>query len=453
MKRKAHIYQRRAERFILDNPQSGVFLHPGLGKTSISLSVIQRLRKMDKIKAALIVAPLRPCYLVWPNELKKWDFDLTMRILHGKDKDAELASPADVYVINPEGLRWLFRVLKGKRTWPFDCLIADESTKWKHPNTARFKLLKKKLYKFPRRHILTGTPAPNGLMDLFGQMYLVDEGKCLGEKITHFQNKYFFKTGYMGYEWKLQPQADKRIHRAIAPKVIQMRAEDYLTLPDLIINDIWVDLPPETMKAYREVEKDFRTDFEDGRVTAANAAVMSSKCRQLASGGIYLDKTGEAFGVHSAKTEAVADLVEELMGNPVLIAYEFKHDLTRLLEKFGKDTPYIGGGMSMKQSQKIEGQWNRGELPILLGQSSAVAHGLNLQECGSTIIWHTLTWNSEDYEQLIARLWRQGQKSKQVIVHRILARKTIDEIVVSSLSSKDKVQRNLFSALKGYWRE
>lgn len=452
MKLIPHPYQRRAKQFMYDNPYAGLFLAPGLGKTSISMSVIKRLIATGDIKACLVIAPLRPCYLVWPKEKDKWDQfnNMTVRVLHGPDKGDELLKPADVYVINPEGLSWLFGALKGRRSWPFDMLIVDESTKFKHPDTKRFKILKAKLGKFKRRYILTGTPAANGLMDLFGQMYVMDEGNTLGKFITHYRKRYFYQAGFKGFEWKLQVGAEDLIHEAIAPRVIQMRAEDYLNLPELIINDVWVDLPPAAMVAYRKMEKILRSDFEAGRVTAANAAVCSSKCRQIASGGIYLDVGQEMHQIHYAKAQAVAEIVEELSGNPVLIAYEFRHDLVRLKETLG-NVPHVGGKVTMSRTREIERGWNAGEYPILLGQPQTMATGLNLQESGSAIIWHTLTWNMENYDQFNRRVWRQGQKSKRVIVHRILARNTVDLVVASAISSKQLNQEALFDAITDYW--
>jgi SNF2 family DNA or RNA helicase len=457
MKWVPHNYQHLALEFTQSHPESGLFLRPGLGKTSISLSLIKRLKRQGQFKGALIIAPLRPAYLVWPAEVEKWDNfqSLSWCILHEKEKDEYFDEGRyDLYFMNPEGLPWLLRKLHNKRatSWPFDTLIIDESTKFKNPSSQRVKLLKKIAPKFKRRHLLTGTPAPKGLMDLFGQFLIMDGGKTFGTKIGSFRKKYFYKSGYMGHDWKMFPRSQEQIHRAIAPSIIQMRAEDYLELPQLVINKVLIELPPDAREAYNKIEKDFRVDFTEGRVTAMNAGVVSSKCRQIASGGVYLDGQEQTWKhVHLEKAKACADILEELQGNPALVAYEWRHDLDRLERSFGQGIPTIRGRMSMARTRAIEQQWNRGESSLLFGQHTAIALGLNLQGAGNTIIVHTLPWNFETWDQLICRIYRQGQKSKQVFVHALVARKTIDEAVWTSLQERNGVHISLFDALKEYW--
>lgn len=447
-----HKYQEEAIEFLLTRGCGGLFLDPGLGKTSISLATFLMLKKEGLVTSALVIAPLRPCYLVWPKEVQKWsEFrDLTVSILHGPKKDEALRKPADIYVINPEGLRWLSGQLARRKTdYPFQMLFVDESSKFKHTNTQRFKILRPMLEKFKRRVILTGSPAANSLMDLFGQAYIMDRGATFGPYVTRFRNEYFYQTGYGGYDWQLKAGSEERIHEALAPRVLRMSAKDYLKLPPRIENDIVIDLPPDVRKMYDQMENALRLDFASGRVVASNSGVASMKCRQIAAGGVYLDDKSSKH-LHYTKAEAVAELIEELEGQPALVAYEFAHDLERLLHVLGKDTPYIGGGITAKRSVELEAEWNKGNLPILLGQPQSMAHGLNLQESGSTVIWHTTTWNYEDFDQLIRRVWRQGQK-KPVFIHRIIARNTLDEAVVSALNRKAKGQNALFNALKDYW--
>lgn len=448
---KPHAYQRKAIKFVLQNSCAGLFLDPGLGKTGISLAAVKILLREKMIGCGLVIAPLRVCYSVWPKEAKKWkDFnDLKIQILHGKDKEKNLDKDADLYLINPEGLPWLLKHPKFKKKFSGQALIMDESSKFKDTSTKRFKLLRPVLEKFSRRYILTGSPAPNGLLDLFGQIYILDLGHALGRYITHFRSKYFYPTGFGGYEWKLQQGADKLIQEQIRPLTLRLDADDYLELPELIVNPIYVDLPDEAWAQYKEMEDELIVAIERGDIVAASAAVASGKCSQIANGGIY-DADGKAHFIHDAKSEAVRDLVAELNGSPALMAYEYGHDLERLRTVFGKDVPYIGGGVTPKKSSAIEEAWNRGELPLLLGQPASIAHGLNLQNAGNHVIWHSLTWNFEHYDQFIRRVRRQGNKHNKVFVHHIIARNTVDELKLMALNRKFRTQKDLFDALNNF---
>jgi SNF2 family DNA or RNA helicase len=445
-----HHYQEKAIEFLIERSEAGLFLDPGLGKTSITLAAFKALRSAGFVTKMLVVAPLRPCYSVWPKEVKKWDnFNaLSVGILHGAKKDKVLAEDHDIYVINPEGLRWLFTAIRGRM--PFEMLVVDESSKFKTTNTQRFKTVKPHLNKFKRRYILTGSPATNSLLDLFGQIFVMDLGKTFGPYVTHFRTQFFNQTGFGGYEWVLKKGADTEIYDRLAPSVLRMSAQDYLELPELIIEDIEVELPKKVRDMYDQLEASLRLDFAAGKVLASNAAVAAMKCRQIANGGVYLDGEDNWQHLHDAKTEAVEDLIEELEGQPALIAYEFRHDLERLKKAIGKHTPHIGGGVSGKATDAIVDQWNRGELKALLGHPKSMSHGLNMQEAGRAVIWHSLTWSLEEYDQFIRRIWRQGQKGR-VFVYRIIAKGTIDEAVVKALGRKDKTQSALFNALKDYW--
>ena len=755
---KPREYQSRCIRFLLEKGFAGLFLEPGLGKTSIVLGAFKILKQKKLAKAVLVIAPLRPCYFVWPAEAKKWeDFnDLTVTILHGPGKDRALdASKADIYVINPEGLPWLAAKLARLKTWPFDMLVVDEcfpagtmiktlagevpierlkvgdqvvtssgsrqilkiasraidalielklssgrilrctpehpiftirgwvlaknitiedelydqnnlsnlqeavrsqstidepwqeekmlleilcsetdvesdehqsskkdggrsqyedawktqleqrialaeevsttsvqdrqgpksdihppsgqwpwddaprktaddgspacicmelcnrigreaawlsnklqsrlreceekvgdrsrriesqqhrpskerpkkgsstkrirvesithlkldrskdvynitikgcphffangvlvhnSTKFKRSTTQRFKLLRPMLQRFKRRYILTGTPVPNGLLDLFGQIYILDLGTALGAFITRYRNEYFYPGGYGGYEWLLQPNAEKRIYKRIDPLVVQLSAADHLKLPKLFtlpdLPAVEVVLPDKAMAQYRSMEKQFFIELgKDEEAWAVNSGVASMKCRQIANGGIYTDVWGKGGSLtdlrtpawkklHDAKTEAVMDLLEELSGKPTLIAYDFHHDRERLLKELGAKTPVLGSGVSMRASAGIIERWNRGEIPHLLVNPQSVAHGLNLQG-GRAVIFHSLTWNFEDYEQLIRRVWRQGQE-KAVYVYHVVAKGTIDEVIIDVLKGKGAVQTRLKAALRTY---
>lgn len=752
-----HKYQETAIEFLVSRSNAGLFLSPGLGKTSITLAAFKILKKCGFADKMLVIAPLRPCYSVWPAEVKKWDQfkGLSVGILHGAHKLKVLNAKHDIYVVNPEGLRWLFTTLR--TNMPFDMLVVDECfprgtmvntplgmrrietlntgdvvhnavglgtvqhvrTKWvtklvrlklensvilstpehpifttrgwrcakdcegfevldykrvsdlwdtvrgngdssgaelsrslleilraeadvdtetgaprsgvevddqtfnrappleqgcslgggykaeaencskeqqsarkflegpqrqrngddpqrsaagegtaadvymelpnsigsaarrisyelqsglrgsdskdsdrgrrtepqqcsaktvgqeedrevrgarvesvesielghpeevwnlevsghpsyfvndvlvhncsrfKHVNTERFKTLKPYLGKFKRRVILTGSPAPNSLLDLFGQMYVLDMGKTLSPYIGQFRTKFFSKRQFevrhpnpekaangetlVVTDWHITKEKAQDLYAHIAPSVLRMSAEDHLDIPPLLLNDIYIDLPPRARAMYDQFEKALRLDFRAGKVTAANAAIVGMKCRQIANGGIYLDDLDKKWeNIHTTKADAVAELVEELEGEPALIAYEFLHDLDRLKTALGRGTPHIGGGVSGKLSQKIIDAWNRGEVPALLGQPQSMAHGLNMQESGDTIIYHSMIWNFEDYSQFIKRVHRQG-KRRRVTLHRIIARDTVDEVVVAALARKDATQNSLFDAIKQYW--
>ena len=455
---RPHDYQKTAIKFMVSRPVAGLFLDPGLGKTAISLAAFKVLRNKGAVRRMLVIAPLRPAYQVWPAEVEHWqDFnDLKVVVLHGPDKEAKLKQEADIYVINPEGLRWLFQKLpraSPRDPWRFDMLVVDESTRFKHANTERFKTIKPYLNMFSRRYILTGSPAPNGLLDLFGQVYLLDLGNALGRFITNYRMRYFDQTGYGGYTWLPRPEADKEIYEKLKPLVLRMDGRELLDMPPLIgvtpPNKVVVELPDKAMKTYRQMEDQLLASVEGEMVVAANAAAATTKCRQIANGGMY-HEDGESFtNLHDAKTEAVAEIIEELQGKPALVAYEYRHDLDRLRGALGLDTPYIGGGVSASRFREVEQQWNRGEIPVLLAQPQSVAHGLNLQGTGAAVIWHSLTWDLEVYEQFIRRIWRQGQKEK-VIVHHVVAKDTVDLAVLRALASKDRTQRGLLDALRAH---
>jgi len=456
-----HEYQQRAATFGVQNACAGFFLDPGLGKTAIVLMIFDTLKKMRIAKKMLVITPLRPMYLTWPAEVKKWDEfkHLKIQCLHGPCKASALYDDADVHVINPEGLKWLFSVVDDpSEHW--DILCVDESTKFKHSDTERFRLLRPHLDKFRRRYILTGSPAPNGLLDLFGQVYILDLGANLGRYVSHYRAQYFTQ-GYDGFSWEPRYGAETEIYRKLSPLVLRMSQEDYLKLPECV-GAAWtetplireVELPPDVKKIYDKMESFLITELENDTVVAANAAAASGKCRQIANGGLYGSKRRKdmndergMYDLHEEKTNAVEEIIEELQGVPALVAYEFEHDRDRLLKRFGKNTPWIGGGVSAGRFREIEASWNSGSLPILLAQPQSVSHGLNLQATRAAVIWHSITWDLETYEQLIKRVWRQGQEHR-TFVHHIVAKGTIDETVMKMLQKKDKVQRSLLTALK-----
>jgi len=318
----------------------------------------------------------------------------------------------------------------------------------------RFKAFKKWLGCFPRRWGLTGSPASNGLIDLFGQVYVLDKGRRLGQYITHYRYQYFYPTGFGGYQYALQDGAEKRIYKKLKDLALSMKAEDHLDLPQLVERDIYVTLPSKAGTLYRQIEEDFFALYDKDVVVAANAAVASGKCRQVASGGIYVERSNKkrvTRFIHNEKTEALVDLVDELQGAPLLVGYEFQHDLERIREALGKNTPAISGSMGDRELIRVVDKWNDGKIPVLCAHPAAAGHGLNLQGSScSHVCWYSPTWDFELYDQFIRRVWRQGTKASRTIVHRIIAHNTLDEVVIKALRSKQRRQDALMSALKKY---
>ena len=450
-------YQLRAVELLLERSYAGLLLKPGMRKTSIKLAAFSELQRQGFISAGLVIAPLRVIYTSWPNEVKKWeDFNhLSVGILHGKHKAEVLNEKHDLYLINPEGTPWLFdEALLRRKKWPFDDLTVDESTKYKHTNTQRFKLLRPHLKKFKRRTIMTGSPTARHLLDLFGQCFVMDRGESLGPYITKFREEYFFEAGY---DWKPKKGSREAIYDRLAPRCYYAHDEDWLKLPQLLEKDIPVTLPPKAQAMYDELEATTRLALSQGKVTAANVGVVTMKLRQVANGGVYLDGSEKKWQhIHEAKTEAVCDVLEELSGEATLITYDFIHDLERLkrgIKKVtGKEPPHIGrGGVSPAKLPQLIAEWSRGEVTEILVQPQSASLGIDgLQTAGRAVVWASLTYNAEDYDQLIRRLRRSGQ-SERVLVANIIAQNTVDEAVIASVRRKDQDQNTFFMALKEYW--
>lgn len=465
-----HDYQKRAVKFLLERACGGLLLDPGMGKTSIALAAFKLLKKRNLVSRLLLVAPLRPCHLVWPQELWKWsDFhDLTFRVLHGDKKDRllaqELEDPSDVVIVNVDGLMWLLGA-SATRTAPrrskvsvdtrrakslgFDVLCVDELSKFKHVQSQRFKAMKPILSMFARRWGLTGSPNANGLEGLFGETFILDEGKTFGPYITHFRNK-FFVPSPDGFGWSPQEDAEERIYKELKPLMLRLDPAANMDLPEIAVNDIMVDLPAPARKAYDTMEKDLLLQLEGTASYAANGGVLAGKLRQIANGGLFVEEPNKPrtwVEFHTQKVDAVADLVEELQGEPLFVAYDFEHDLDRLLKRLGKDTPILGNGNSTKKDSLLESAWNRGELPVLLAHPASVGHGLNLQKKCRHVCWHSLTYDFELYDQFNKRVARQGNPYSRVTIHRIQARNTVDQDVACVLAGKARGQDALFKAL------
>lgn len=446
IKIKYHKYQQKAIRFCVARGAGGLFMAPGLGKTLCMLTVFDILRKKKMVRSMLIIAPRRPVHLVWPKEIKKWGLKCSYAVLHGKDKDLAFEEDAEINIVTFEGLPWLLDKMKRyKRS--YDMLVVDESSKVKNPRSIRFKTLKKMLNKFSRRYILTGSPAANSMLDLFAQIYVLDQGNALGRFKKEYCEEFFYPSGFKGYDWRLQKGADERIYKRLKQLVIRF-GEEELDLPPITYRNHYVELPDKARKLYDELEKEFFSTIGSHTITALTAATLTQKLRQVSNGGAITDRGTKV--IHEAKIEAMKDIVEELSGQPILIAYEFKQDLAMLRKALGRKVPYIGGGVSDKECNRIESAWNNGEIPILLGQPQSVALGLNLQDgpC-STIAWYAQTWSYHDYDQFIRRIWRQGQ-NRHVIVHHIVAIDTVDSAILNALKAKAKTQDKLFKALSVY---
>lgn len=451
-----HEYQKEAVKFLIERGSGALWLDPGLGKTAVVLSAFKVLRTKGLAKKMLVIAPLRPAHGVWPAEVKKWEqfANYSVGVLHGGNKAKVLKQNHDIYAINFEGLQWLSSQLNGK-TWPFDILVVDEISYMKNTQTQRFKTLKMVLNKFTRRWGLTGSPAPNSLIDIFGPQFIIDQGATFGPYISRFRTEYFYPSGYGGYEWKLLPEGEKKIYDKLEGKVLRMAALDHLDLPDLTYNNVVVELPEKARKIYDAFENALTIEIDSGNITAVNAAVAVMKGQQIANGGSYLDDDGSGIGrvttqIHDAKTDAVVDLVTELSGQPCIIGYHFQHDLERLQKVF-PNAQVIGSGVVGAKLDAIIDKWNAGEIPVLLAHPMSAGHGLNLQGTGHAVIWYSLTWSLEVYEQFIRRLWRQGQKN-HIVVHHIVAKDTVDEAILKAVKRKDKTQQNLLNAVRDYIR-
>ncbi len=449
---KPHAYQTKAVNFLLNRGSAILFLDPGLGKTSIVLEAFSILLEEKRAKRMLVVAPKRVCELVWRQEGQKWSQfrHLKFEFLHGRKKDDLIKSDADVFLINPEGINWLATKTWGKR-FPFDTVVIDELTRFKNAQAVRHKALLPRLSNVARRWGLTGTPVPNGYMDLFGQLLIIDDGVALGKYFTHFRNKYF-ESGYTGFDWVLRQGSRAAIEAAIKPYVLRMKAEDYIDMPDVVENIIKIQMSPKGRKAYEKMRKDTIVELAGERVVAANAAGVYSKLKQMANGAVYVtdefdDSVRKVLPVHDDKIEALKDLVEELQGTPLLIGYEFNHDLDRIRAALG-DIPHLGKGVTGAQAQYLERKWNRNEIPVMAAHPASAGHGLNFQG-GSAhhLAWFSVTWDYELYDQFLRRLRRQGNMSARIFNHIFVVENTMDEKVLVSRDEKSMTQGTLLDAL------
>lgn len=443
MKYAPHDYQRYATDFIINNPISAVLLEMGLGKSVISLSAINELM-LDyfDVSRTLVIAPLRVAISTWPEEIKKWDHlkYLSYSVVTGSEKERldALKKPAHIYVINRENVDWL--ITKSGFKWFFDMVVIDELSSFKSYQAKRFKSLLKARPKVKRIVGLTGTPSSNGLMDLWAEFRLLDMGERLGRYITHYRQNFFIpdkRNQQIIFSYKPKDGAEKVIYQLISDITISMKSKDFLKMPECIMNEVVVSLSEKEQKLYDSLKKDMVLSIEDEEIDAINAAALSSKLLQMANGAVYNDDK-ESIHIHDRKLDALEDLIEGANGKPVLIAYWFKHDLTRIKERF--DVREIKTGKDITD-------WNEGQIPIAIIHPASAGHGLNLQLGGSTLIWFSLTWSLELYQQTNARLYRQGQDST-VVIHHILTKGTIDEDVMKALKAKERIQDALIDSVK-----
>ena len=449
MKYSPHDYQRYAAEFIITHPISALLLDMGLGKTSITLTAINDLLfDSFEIHKVLVVAPLRVARDTWSAEIEKWEHlkNLQYSVVVGpaQERLKALCTPADIYIINRENIQWL--VEESGLTFDFDMAVIDELSSFKNHQSKRFKAFMKVRPKLKRIVGLTGTPASNGLMDLFAEFKLLDMGERLGKFIGQYRNAYFKpdkQNGYLVYSYKPLPDAEERIYEKISDVTVSMKAIDHLHMPELLSNEYPVQLSDMEQETYKQFKSELILEMQDTEITAANAASLSNKLSQLANGAVY-DDTGAVIPIHNRKLDALEDLIEAANGKPVLVAYWFKHDRTRIAERLQRlQVSY----QEIQSSDSIR-NWNAGRLQVGLLHPAAAGHGLNLQAGGSHLIWFGLTWSLELYQQTNARLWRQGQQSETVVIQHLITKGTIDERILKALTQKEQTQTALMQAVK-----
>lgn len=446
MQYKPHDYQAFAIDFIINNKVSALLLDMGLGKTSITLTAVSELiYNHFEVTKVLIIAPLRVARDTWPLEIKKWDHlrHLTYSVVIGSKEERlkALEAKADIYFINRENIQWLV----DQGNFDFDMLVLDELSSFKAPNTKRFKSLMKVRPNVKRVVGLTGTPSPNGLMDLWAQFKILDMGKRLGKFIGNYKSEFFtpgLRNGHIVYNYHLKPLAEEEIYKRISDITISMKACDHLKMPACIMNEVLVNLDKKEIDTYKKFKKNLVISIDDDEIDAVSAGALSNKLLQMANGSLYGEEK-QVHQIHNRKIEALEDLIESANGKPVLIAYWFKHDLEKIKSKFNV--------RDIKTGQDIE-DWNKGLIDIATIHPASAGHGLNLQDGGSILIWYSLTWSLELYQQTNARLYRQGQKNT-VSIHHIVSKGTIDEDVIRALSEKDSNQNKLLRAVKARLKE
>ena len=438
-----HPYQETAYNWIMEHDRCGLFLDMGLGKTVVTLTAVSDLIDSLDVRKVLVIAPKRVAEDTWSRETAKWDHLQHLRISKilgtTADRKRALRAEADIYVVNRENVCWLIRELP---EWDFDTVVIDELSSFKSPEAKRFKALRKVIVRSERVIGLTGTPAANGYLDLWSEIYLLDRGERLGHTITGYRLEYFKNVSrdpsYGIYVEK--PGAQKKINRRISDICMSMKADDYLRMPERIENEIPVRMDPKELEAYKQMEQAQLLQLEDGAyIEAFSAAAVMGKLLQLANGFAYdFDKVPHR--IHEKKLDALEEIIDCNPGQPILVFYNFQADREALLQRFPK--------ARILDSQKDIEDWNAGRIPLIMAHPASVGHGLNIQEGGHIIVWYGLTWSLELYQQANARLYRQGQISKTVVINHLIAAGTVDEQVMQALKTKDVTQAALMQALK-----
>lgn len=449
MKYNPHNYQKYAIDFILEHPIAAILLDMGMGKTSIVLTAIMQLiYDRFEVNKVLIIGPLRVARTTWPEEIKKWEHlkGLRYSVVVGTaaERKAALKEDADVYIINRENVPWLIE--QSGMSFDYDMVVIDELSSFKSWQSKRFRSLMKVRPQVKRIVGLTGTPSSNGLMDLFAEFKVLDMGKRLGRFIGQYREWYFKPdrmNGPIVYTYKLLPGAEKAIYEKISDITISMKGTDYLDMPELISTEYKVYLDEEEKAKYQALKEELVLQLPGGEVTAANAASLSGKLSQLANGAIY-DDDGSVNVFHQKKLDGLEDLIESANGKPVLVAYWFKHDLSRIIERLSQ----LGVHYEKLDSDASIQRWNKGQIDVGLIHPQSAGHGLNLQSGGNIMIWFGVTWSLELYQQTVARLWRQGQTEKTVSVIHIVTDGTVDERILKALEAKDITQSALIDAVK-----
>lgn len=446
-----HPYQERALEHIINNEYCALFLDCGLGKTVTTLTAIKELLDNCIISNALVIAPKKVTQVTWSDEIKNWKHlqGLTISVIDGtaKQRRKAMAAKADIYAVSRDNIVWLVMECGGVKL-PYDMVVIDELSSFKNHASKRFRAMRKVRKFIPRVVGLTGTPAPNGLIDLFAQMYLIDEGQRLGKTVTAYRDRFFRpgkRNGDIVYTYELkapQNETEQQISDLISDITISMTAEDYLKMPDKIMLYDYVDLAPKVLALYHDFEKEQILELinSDEPISAASAAALSNKLQQFANGAIY-DAEQNVKDLHDEKLDKLEELVEAANGEPVLIAYSYKHDLERIMQKLKAYRP-----VKLEKPEHIT-DWNAGKIPVLVTHPASAGHGLNLQKGGHNIIWFGNTWSLELYQQFNARLYRQGQ-GKPVTIHHIVTRGTIDEKIIKSLDGKRETQDGLMESIK-----
>jgi SNF2 family DNA or RNA helicase len=461
-KKDLHNYQLRMIEWIKSNRKCAIWAGVGLGKTATTLTAINGLLQENNthvhsslIDKVLIIAPLRVAKYVWPVEITKWEHlsGLTCTVIRGTATQRKklLNSPAPIHIINKEMVQWLVGEMSDRKEWPYDCVVIDESSAFKNPRSQRFKFLKKANHRITRMIQLSGTPASNGLLDVWSQMYLLDNGDRLGRTFTVYKDIYF-DSDYMGYNWTLKQGSKERIYEKIKDKCLTLKKEDYLELPPCNKNIIMLTMADDFARRYKELEREFILVMENEAVTAQQAGVLSNKLLQFCGGAVYADGNIEDgvflqsinaskswITVSTEKIDALREIVDELSGDPVLVAYNYRHELTRLKEAFPRGREIV--------SENDINEWNKGEIPIMFVHPASAGHGLNLQHGGNNLVWFSLTWDLETYDQLNGRLDRQGQ-TKPVFIHHLVFRDSIEERILERLENKHITQNDLLNAMK-----